>query len=236
MTRVRRRASTLALQQRALIVTKLSKGSSFDYWRFLSEQDSAADMEPPPAEFLARGAQQLDFMKTLGLQPHHTVLDYGCSVLRTGLHFVPYLQQGNYVGADVATTALRIGVKLMAREGIDRRRYHLVALRSPELTELDGFTFDYVFSDSVLQYLPDEELRRVFTSVRRLLRPSTGMLYATFPDTEWKDVLARKRNFYRSPERMGDLARAAGFDADVRPKAASGFPRAPHLILTHRAA
>ena len=44
------------------------------------------------------GQLQLDFMIREGLKPHHKLLDIGCGSLRGGIHYIRYLDVGNYVG------------------------------------------------------------------------------------------------------------------------------------------
>ena len=46
------------------------------------------------------GRLQLDFLKSQGLEPHHTLLDVGCGSLRGGMWIMAYLNPGCYVGID----------------------------------------------------------------------------------------------------------------------------------------
>jgi hypothetical protein len=47
------------------------------------------------------GRLQFDFLNGAGLKPRHVLLDVGCGCLRGGVHFVAYLERGNYVGIDI---------------------------------------------------------------------------------------------------------------------------------------
>jgi hypothetical protein len=47
------------------------------------------------------GRLQFDFLKGAGLKLRHVLLDVGCGRLRGGVHFVAYLERGNYVGIDI---------------------------------------------------------------------------------------------------------------------------------------
>src|SRR5205807_6035012 len=47
------------------------------------------------------GRLQFEFLTGNGLKPHHRLLDVGCGALRGGLHFIRYLDEGNYVGVDL---------------------------------------------------------------------------------------------------------------------------------------
>lgn len=46
------------------------------------------------------GRLQFDFMVRHGLVPQHRLLDLGCGSFRGGVHFVPFLEPGNYFGFD----------------------------------------------------------------------------------------------------------------------------------------
>src|SRR5829696_7156995 len=57
----------------------------------------------------AMGKLQLDFMVEHGLEPTSRLIDIGCGPLRAGIHFVDYLDPGNYYGIDVNGTLLDAG-------------------------------------------------------------------------------------------------------------------------------
>ena len=125
---------------------------------------------------------------------------------------------------------MRRGARMLTEQRISRERYHLVAIRSPELAELEGFRFDFVFASSVAQYLSDEDLAKLFGSLRGLVNEG-ATLFVSFPDESWIDVLKRKGNYYRAPQTMLAIARSAGFVATVGDKAESGYPLGPHLLM-----
>ena len=52
------------------------------------------------SEWKLRGKFQLEFMKVIGLKPHHEFLDIGCGPLRAGIHFIEYLDKRKYFGFD----------------------------------------------------------------------------------------------------------------------------------------
>jgi len=230
--RLSQRLQLELLRKRVRAGIWIAGGSPFEYWGRIADSTGARQQEwQPSEEFVQRAAHQFAFLKELGLKPEHKFLDYGCSILRTGLHVAPYLAPGHYVGAEVSQRIMHNGVKLMSEHAIPRTRYHLVTIRGPDLVELTGFTFDFVFANSVLQYLSDSELATVMSAFRRHISPE-GTVFASFPDEAQKGALARKGNYYRSPERMRALCEAAGFSANLyRASNTSAFPTAPYALL-----
>lgn len=70
----------------------------------------------------AVGQLQFDFMKARGLQPHHRFIDVGCGCLRGGIHFVSYLDQGNYFGIDASQALIDAGINIeLAKAGLEGR-------------------------------------------------------------------------------------------------------------------
>lgn len=231
VARAARRASAALLQTRVRLGTRIAGGSGFDYWATLSDRlgEKGEDAAAAP-KFVDRAAMQFDYLMSEGLKPSHRFLDYGCAILRTAQFIVPYLEPGNYVGADVNRTAMRLGVERLSASGIPRNRYHLVNVRSARLSELQGFSFDRVFANSVVQYLSDAELVDLLTSFRRVLS-AEGTVFVSFPDDSEKDALRRKGQFFREPEHMLELARDAGLTGSWHPPARGRFPWARHVVL-----
>src|SRR6185436_21166804 len=77
------------------------------------------------------GALQFAYLKGRGLLPSHRLLDIGCGALRGGLHFIRYLDTGNYYGMDVNASLIEAG-----RRELDEAN---LADRTPHLLVTDGF-------------------------------------------------------------------------------------------------
>lgn len=56
------------------------------------------------------GALQYNYLKSAGLMPHHKLADIGCGSLRGGVHFVRYLEAGNYYGFDLVQGLIDAGL------------------------------------------------------------------------------------------------------------------------------
>lgn len=230
-TRVVRRLKDEFDTRRIRFGTRLASGTEFDYWALRDSLRVPKVMaDEQQAKFFAKGELQLAFLKSLGLQPHHRFLDYGCAILRTAEFVVPYLEPHRYVGADVSRQAMAQGVRRLAANGVARERYQLVNVRSPEFIEIEGFTFDFVFANSVLQYLSDGDLAVLLDALRRHVADD-ALLYVSFPEKYWLPALKAKGNYYRSPEQMMRMIEAAGFTGTLGGKSESGFPQGPNILL-----
>ena len=76
------------------------------------------------------GELELAFMRRMGLEQKHTLIDVGCGALRGGVHFVRYLDAEKYYGVDLNPHLLTIGLeKEVAPLGLSSKlpRSHLHA-------------------------------------------------------------------------------------------------------------
>jgi hypothetical protein len=55
------------------------------------------------------GKLQFDFLRMNGLSPASKLIDIGCGCLRGGVHFVDFLDSGNYYGIDISEALLSVG-------------------------------------------------------------------------------------------------------------------------------
>ena len=55
------------------------------------------------------GQLELTFMKSMGLNRSHHLLDVGCGALRGGIHFIQYLHPAHYYGIDLNPQLLEAG-------------------------------------------------------------------------------------------------------------------------------
>ncbi|MGH7786485.1 MAG: SAM-dependent methyltransferase [Candidatus Binatia bacterium] len=127
------------------------------------------------------GRLQIDFLRAQGLAPGQTLLDVGCGCLRGGVHFVPFLDHGNYYGLDIDADLLRAGVDVeLPRAGLAGRvpADHLLVNDAFEAWRF-GVVFDVAWAHSLFTHLPAAEVRRCLVEVSRCVRPG-GRFFATF--------------------------------------------------------
>jgi len=147
-------------------------------------------------------AFQIDFLKRMGLEPHHRVLDVGCGTLRGGLPVVEYLEAGHYAGFDIRKASIAEAHKELAEAGLEAKQPSLHVV--PDISALDlGQTFDYIWAFSVLVHMSDEILDDCFASAARHLA-SGGRFFGNVRTGEWPDedrtgyvVVTRDLDFYR---------------------------------------
>lgn len=127
------------------------------------------------------GQLQLDFMISEGLRPHHKLLDIGCGSLRAGIHFIRYLDVGNYVGIDPNTSLLDAGYEIeLASCGLKERmpRGNLICTGDFDLPCPDG-VFDFALAQSVFTHVTLNTIRKCFEQIASKIKVD-GTFYATF--------------------------------------------------------
>src|ERR1700751_5555007 len=82
-----------------------------------------------------RGQLQFDFLVSRGLRPEHVLLDIACGALRGGVHFIRYLDPGNYLGIEKEAALIR---RALAKE-LPR---DVRAEKRPELVVSGDFEFE----------------------------------------------------------------------------------------------
>jgi len=127
------------------------------------------------------GRLQHDFLVAHGLLPTHQLLDVGCGSLRGGLHFIPYLNPGNYWGVDMNNSLIEAGWNEELRTAnlqTRQPREQLVCLQDFEFSSL-GKRFDFAIAVSVFTHLNLNRIRRCLTRLAPVMRPG-GKFFATF--------------------------------------------------------
>jgi SAM-dependent methyltransferase len=130
-------------------------------------------------EWEEHGRAQFDYLVAQGLEPHHCLLDVGCGPLRGGVHFIRYLEPGNYVGVDKNAAVLEAAREVeLERYGLRERRPTLVPMENFDFPALDR-TFDFAWAQSVFTHLPLNSIVRCLMRIEQVLVEG-GRFYATF--------------------------------------------------------
>ena len=123
------------------------------------------------------GRLQFDFMVGQGFSPHHRFIDVGCGTLRGGVHYVRYLDSGNYYGIDLAPEMLEGGRAELTAAGLGDRSVHL---RQSDTFDVDfGVPFDFGIALSVFTHVPLNSVVLCLTNLSEQLAIG-GQFYATF--------------------------------------------------------
>jgi len=125
------------------------------------------------------GQLQFDFMVGRGLRPEHVFLDIACGSLRGGVHFIRYLDRGNYLGLDKEKVLIQRG---LSKELSSQLREE----KCPEFVVSDAFEFDrfskqadFSLAQSLFSHLSAADLERCVVNLRANVAPQHE-LYATF--------------------------------------------------------
>ena len=129
-----------------------------------------------PEAYAFKQQFQMSFLRGQGLLPRHSLLDYGCGVLRGGIPLIGYLDAGNYVGLDVRPEALRAARKAVRFRRLTTKKPTLVRAEDVDALHL-GRRFDYVWAFSVFFHMTDDHVDACLRFVARHLA-SHGTLFA----------------------------------------------------------
>lgn len=124
------------------------------------------------------GQLQFDFLIECGLKPSHKLLDIGCGSLRGGLHYVKYLDKGNYFGLDINRSLIDAGKIELEEAGLTNKMPNLIVDDKFSFEKFNS-KFDFMISVSVFTHLPMNIIVRCLTKARESLSPD-GLYYATF--------------------------------------------------------
>jgi SAM-dependent methyltransferase len=125
------------------------------------------------------GKHQLGFAVEHGLQPSSRLLDIGCGPLRAGIHFVRYLEPGNYYGIDVNESMLEAGYELEMPKEL-RAKLPRDHLRPTDRFDCDfGVKFDFAVAQSVFTHIDLNRIRLCLYRLAPQMLPG-GRFYATF--------------------------------------------------------
>jgi SAM-dependent methyltransferase len=136
-----------------------------------------------PSLWDALGSLQFEYLVEQGLAPHHAFLDVGCGPLRGGIHFIPYLDAGNYYGVDKNADVLEEVRRVeLPAHGLVEKRPTLVAMEDFGFGRL-GRRFDYALAQSVFTHLPLNSIIRCLMEIEQALVDG-GRFYASFWENE----------------------------------------------------
>jgi cyclopropane fatty-acyl-phospholipid synthase-like methyltransferase len=124
------------------------------------------------------GRLQFEFMKSRGLKPGHRLCDTGCGSLRGGIHFVRYLDAGNYFGLDINASLLEGGRRELEQAGLAGKQANLLVDDRFKMSRF-GTQFDYLLAVSVFTHLYANHIVRCLVEARAVLAPH-GQFLATY--------------------------------------------------------
>ena len=117
------------------------------------------------------------YRKLLKMNPQHKLVDYGCGSLRLGIHFIEYLEAGNYMGLDVTRDFIDIGVSA-AKDLVARKYPELDAISPASLAMAAAFEADFVVSNAVSYHVHPDETDDYFANLARICaKPGARLMF-----------------------------------------------------------
>ncbi|MBN2475436.1 MAG: class I SAM-dependent methyltransferase [Pirellulales bacterium] len=125
------------------------------------------------------GHRQFEFLVERGLKPSQRLLDVGCGCLRGGIHFVRYLDPGNYYGIDVNASLIQAAERFeLPAAGLTDRCPHLLVDGQFTFTRF-ATTFPVAIALSVFTHLPANSIERCLVRLAEVIEPG-GRFYASY--------------------------------------------------------
>jgi SAM-dependent methyltransferase len=115
------------------------------------------------------GPLQLAFLKSRGLKPESTLLDFGCGTGRFARHAVPYLNDGNYTGIDISQGAIGHCLELAEKEGWhEKAPLFLLGDGTFKVVAAERTQFDFIWMHSVFTHLPPEIIQGLLQELSQM--------------------------------------------------------------------
>jgi hypothetical protein len=163
------------------------------------------------------GPLQWRFLLGHGLEPQHYLLDIACGCLQLGLHAIPYLDSGHYIGIEKEQKLIDAGINQeLGRDVYEARKPVLICNDQFDFSGI-GVRPDFAWSHSLFTHLTPASSVRCLSNLRGVIADH-GVYYTTL-----RDATAYRRVEQRPP-RQCFLGRRlpAIVDGAVRPRRRMG--------------
>jgi SAM-dependent methyltransferase len=162
---------------------------------------------------------QVTALEQLGLRPSHKLLEIGCGPLQAGAPLIRFLEPGNYTGVDISAERIAAAQEVIRRFDLEGRNPQLVLSDDFGLDQLQGASFDRIWSFHVVIHFSAAAVARYMEAVAALLKPDGIGWFSAWVTPEREDfnrrgswlefpVTEAGSDFFRS------AAAAAGLDCE----------------------
>lgn len=159
------------------------------------------------------GKLQFKFLINQGLKPTHCLLDIACGSLRGGIHFIKYLESGNYLGIDKEFELIELGKEKELGNAVFEEK-------KPEFVVSDKFEFEkfskrphFSIAHSLFTHINPHDIRLCLRNLRAFV-DSRHILFATFfegKSSRNREVSHSHSNFRYSKLEMEIFGRDTGW-------------------------
>jgi SAM-dependent methyltransferase len=167
-------------------------------------------------EWESYGDSQLAYLKSVGLEPDHTLLDLGCGTGRLARKAAPFLARGGYSGIDISMKAVAHAMDLAAAEGWANRDPSFFVSNDGGLELVRAQRFDFIWAHSVFLHLPVEAIEGLLDELRLVSFHEFHFTIKLY-ESDKKHPYARRTGLkqFRLPKKtLTDLAGARGFTVE----------------------
>jgi cyclopropane fatty-acyl-phospholipid synthase-like methyltransferase len=119
---------------------------------------------------------QFNALSSLGLQPHHSMIDIGCGPIAVGAALISYLDSGNYVGVDARSEPLVEAYRRIAKLSLTHKNPTLVLSSTFGKSELGDRRFDYVWVSQLSYHLTEAQMAQLFEHVCSMMHGTSVFL------------------------------------------------------------
>lgn len=160
------------------------------------------------------GSLQFNFLVEQGLRPDHKLLDLGCGSLRGGIHFIEYLDEGNYFGMDISRAILEAGKNLLIQTSLEYKKPVLRNNTDLKFDDFPGEAFDYILAQSVFTHMPIEDIEECFQNIHKVMHKNT-LFFATFHDGGDRCFVKHEKDFFYPFSILREIADRYGYQAEL---------------------
>lgn len=163
----------------------------FDYYKIIVNDDAKRDPNAAVGGYSQElwneiGVRQFEYLSNHGLLPNHKLLEIGCGNLRAGLHFIRYLNKGNYYGTDISWRVIEDGKGNLSRHHLMSKSPHLFVTDSANYDFFEDNKFDVIHAHGVFTNMPSNVLTQHLIEAKRLLKKD-GFFDFTFREGKFLD-------------------------------------------------
>jgi SAM-dependent methyltransferase len=133
------------------------------------------------------GRKVFDWYCQFGIKPESVFLDVGCCTLSPGIHFIRYLNKGNYFGFDKEPKAIKIAQQEVKKRGLDSKSPVLWVSENSDMSPVTK-KIDFVLANSVISHCNVDTTVQIITSIKGALNQKAKLIF-TFHESKKKDVV-----------------------------------------------
>jgi hypothetical protein len=162
------------------------------------------------------GRHQFDFLVRQGLKPSDCFLDIACGCLRGGIHFIDYLDSGNYLGIDKEPMLIELGIrKELGRKKCQRKKPLFVVSDKFEFEKFTGRKPQFSLAQSLFTHITQNDICLCFDNLRRFVAPG-HLFFASFvvgDSVVNPDASHSREAFYYSKTQLATWSESRGWQA-----------------------